>query len=264
MAERDGLHESDVRQGITIEDSTIGNVNDDFFNVHSTLLIVQQCDSAPTPTCMVINPHVESGALDSTYGTNSVLESAVPGDSLSFFPFILDGAAHPAHFTPTTTAILRSAARVTDPTALAAAMRFANETHAQNPKGAMQFMGGGRAVDVWTIHLAPPLGGPVPLPRSLLSINALLSSGAVLRGNRFNITTCSARWKSPNSVIVNNTFAFSAPNLEITYLQPWFEGAAVIANITLVSVSWCKYLAFFMFLLTPQPVHLGKPSNCAV
>eukprot|EP00037_Helgoeca_nana_P020665 m.206344 g.206344 ORF g.206344 m.206344 type:complete len:148 (-) comp25348_c0_seq1:303-746(-) len=114
-------------------------------------------------------------------------------------------------------------------------MRFANETHAQNPKGAMQFMGGGRAVDVWTIHLAPPLGGPVPLPRSLLSINALLSSGAVLRGNRFNFTTCSARWKSPNSVIVNNTFAFSAPNLEITYLQPWFEGAAVIANITLAN-----------------------------
>jgi hypothetical protein len=35
VAEKDGIHESDVRRGITVEDSTVGFLNDDFFNVYS-------------------------------------------------------------------------------------------------------------------------------------------------------------------------------------------------------------------------------------
>lgn len=47
-------------------------------------------------SCVVINPHVESGRLDTTYATNSVLGGgARPGDSLTFIPLIRAGEPAP-------------------------------------------------------------------------------------------------------------------------------------------------------------------------
>ena len=49
VAERDGVHESDVRRGITLEDSTIGYLGDDFMNLHSTMLVVFHCTRSNVP-----------------------------------------------------------------------------------------------------------------------------------------------------------------------------------------------------------------------
>jgi hypothetical protein len=62
VAERDGLHESDVRVGLLLEDSDVGGLGDDFFNAHNTLLVVLRCE-AGLSTCIVINPHVGGGSV---------------------------------------------------------------------------------------------------------------------------------------------------------------------------------------------------------
>eukprot|EP00038_Savillea_parva_P012295 m.203644 g.203644 ORF g.203644 m.203644 type:complete len:497 (+) comp22187_c0_seq1:145-1635(+) len=235
VAERDGVHESDVRRGIRVHNCTIGALNDDFFNVHSTLLIVLRCDPAPTRRCLVVNPHVEGGTLDTTYGTNSLLQGAVPGDTLSFFPFIPDASPKPSSLQRLGSATLASATRNMDPSVRLEAMTLSNSTHATNPRGAMAFAGNGHAVDVWTLTFDQPLTGPTPAPRTLVGVDNLSSAGSVLSMNVFNFTTCSARWKSPASMIVNNSFAVAGHNLEITYLQPWFEGPGWIDGVTVAN-----------------------------
>lgn len=220
---------------LTLIYSRYAGLNDDFFNVHSTLLVVYTCDPAPTRRCTVINPHVEGGDLDTTYGTNSVLSSAIPSDPLTFLPFV--GGAHPPdRLVPLGSTTLKAATRVTDHAVLAAALAFANATHNEHPGQAKQFAGDGRALDVWTVQFADPLPFDPPPPRSLVSVDHLVSAGAKLINNTFNFTTCSARWKSPGSVIASNKFALAGHNLEITYLQSWFEGAGLISNVLLVSV----------------------------
>jgi hypothetical protein len=62
------VHESDVRHGLTLEDSHVFGNRDDFFNIHSTLLVVMHCENVGgASSCIVINPHVETGRLDTTY-----------------------------------------------------------------------------------------------------------------------------------------------------------------------------------------------------
>jgi hypothetical protein len=43
----------------------------------------------------VINPHVEGGAIDTTYGTNSFLPGAKYGDVFTFVPMIFNNATFP-------------------------------------------------------------------------------------------------------------------------------------------------------------------------
>jgi hypothetical protein len=68
VAGKDAIHESDVRVGITVEECEIGYVNDDFFNLHSTMLVVMSCvrdgsgSSGGNLRCLVINPHVSRSA----------------------------------------------------------------------------------------------------------------------------------------------------------------------------------------------------------
>lgn len=104
VAERDGVHESDTRRGISLYDSVIGHVNDDFFNVHTMLLVVMECHSdggtagtishrpraniGRTTSCLLVNPHVIASGWTTSYGSYSVLQNARPGDTLSFFPLI--------------------------------------------------------------------------------------------------------------------------------------------------------------------------------
>ena len=70
--------------------SRIVGQRDDFFNIHTTLLVVLECTAA-TRSCLVVNPHVESGKIDTTYSMNSLLEAARPGDRLSFVPMYAPG-----------------------------------------------------------------------------------------------------------------------------------------------------------------------------
>ena len=83
MGLRDATHFSDQRVGPTIEDSVIGFTGDDFFNVHSTLMLVLECEAE---SCLVINPHLFDIARNTAYGTNSVMETVIPGtDTMSFY-----------------------------------------------------------------------------------------------------------------------------------------------------------------------------------
>jgi hypothetical protein len=231
VAERDGVHESDVRRGITLEDSTIGYLNDDFMNIHSTMLVVLRCNSS---CCLLINPHVEGGSiLDTTYAMNSLLESARVGDTMSFFPLLTKTTHRTKTLTPLVDkAVIKAVSRVTDPTVVGEASEFALALHNDAANGVMAFAGNGHYVDVWSVTFGSALSGPIP-NASLVSVNELGSAGARFINNSFTNTTCSARWKSSNAVIANNSWVNAGHNLEITYLQPWLEGPPLISNVTL-------------------------------
>lgn len=215
VAERDGVHESDVRRGITLEDSTIGYLNDDFMNVHSTMLVVLRCELS---TCIMINPHVEGGlVLDTTYAMNSLLEGARAGDTMSFFP-LLTSTQKPAKLTPLLErAVVKSIARELDVTVQQEASQFAMSLFNNQSNGVMHFAGGGHYTDVWSVQFSSALPTAIP-PASLVSVNELGSAGARFIRNNFTNTTCSARWKSSNAVIANNSWRNAGHNLELTYL----------------------------------------------
>jgi hypothetical protein len=276
VAERDGVHESDVRRGITVEDSTIGFLNDDFMNIHSTLLVVQRCTAS---RCLFINPHVEGGsALDTTYSMNSLLESVRSGDTMGFFPMLNDSLPKPKRLVPLllTPAFIRRASRVVDQGALDEAAAFAIALSKSNGNDPMPFCGAAHYVDVWSVDFEGAALPPVP-PGSLASVNELSSAGALYTtalhllcttvycthyslytalssagarfvGNNFTNTTCAARWKSSHSLLANNSFANSRPSIEITYLQAWLEGPALIENVTFDNNS-------FYFGQGVNPVH---------
>jgi hypothetical protein len=257
VAERDGVHESDVRRGITVEDSTIGFLNDDFMNIHSTLLVVQRCTAS---RCIFINPHVEGGAvLDTTYGMNSLLEGVRSGDTIGFFPLLNNSLPKPKRLVPLfhTPAVVTRAVRVVDQDALNEAAAFAIELSKSSGNDPMPFSGAAQNcfgvprcfhfVDVWSVDFEGAVLPPVP-PGSLASVNELSSAGARFVGNNFTHTTCSARWKSSNSLLANNSFSNSRPSIEITYLQEWLEGPVLIQNVTFDNNS-------FYFGKGVNPVH---------
>ena len=89
-----------------------------------------------------------------------------------------------------------------------------------------------------------------------LQVDEIGSAGARFVRNHFKNTSCSARWKSSNAVIANNTFANAAfHNLEITYLQSYLEGPALISNISLVGNT-------FYYGAGVNPIH-PNPSDTA-
>ncbi len=235
VAERDGVHESDVRRGITLEDSTIGYLNDDFMNIHATMLVVLRCSSA---SCLMINPHVEGGTvLDTTYAMNSLLEGARAGDTMSFFPLLTTGETKPDKLTPLVDRmVIETVSREGDAAVLQEASDFAIALFNNASNGVMHFAGpmgpDGHVVDVWSVRFASKLPAAVPAA-SLVSVNEIGSAGARFVRNNFTNTTCSARWKSSNAIIANNSWKNAGHNLEITYLQPWLEGPALISNVSI-------------------------------
>eukprot|EP01079_Euglenida_sp_SAG-EU17-18_P007010 gene7010-1253_t len=86
VSARDCLHFSDLRAGPTVVDSVVGYAGDDFFNVHSTLLL--DCVLC-TKSCLLVKPHVTTGSRNTVYATNSVMSAAVPGDQMSFYEFAI-------------------------------------------------------------------------------------------------------------------------------------------------------------------------------
>ena len=252
VAEKDGIHEADVRRGITVEDSTIGFLNDDFFNVHSNLLVVCSCEG---DSCLVMNPHVVPGEPQ---GFISLLDGAHAGDTMSFFPLIPKPPDEESTSTPISApitklkplfaeaSIVQRLEKITDPAMQAQASAFAVAASNATTNNLMHFAGPSFApdcfgpatcphpVDLWRVTFEAPL--PLRVPNaSLAGINELGSAGARFVGNNFTTTTCAARWKSSNSTIANNTFSHaSGQSLTITYLQDWLEGPALISNVSIL------------------------------
>ena len=210
------------------------------------MLVVLRCAAS---SCLMINPHVEGGAvLDTTYAMNSVLEGARAGDTVSFFPLLNTATPKPHKLTPLgDRAVIRAVSRETDAAVLQEASEFAMDLFNNKSNGVMQFAGGGHYVDVWSVHFASALSTTIP-NASLVSVNELGSAGARFVRNNFTNTTCSARWKSSNAIIANNSWMNAGHNLEITYLQPWLEGPALISNVSITGNS-------FHYGVGVNPVH---------
>ena len=240
VAAKDGVHESDVRKGMLLEDSVIHGTADDFFNLHTTLMIVMRCETASS--CLVLNPHVNRSPHNTIYASNSVLQTVRRGeDRMSFF------ARQNLAQSPTmiATAVVKSLQRVrNNATLLHEAAIFANQTAANASNGLMSFATFGQVDDLWRIEFEQAETGGVPAlpvlsktiqPTTLINIDTINGSGAVFRNNRFTRTNANCgRWKSSNSLIINNTFEYAKlHNLEVCSLPSWFEGPVWITNVTL-------------------------------
>lgn len=222
------------------------------------MLVVMGCTNESNSTqavtrhqqrCVVINPHIEYdrhafGGRDTLYGTNSALEGARHGDRLTFIPMVQPDQVppkSPARLRTVATAMLKSARRVSDPAIIKAAVRWAKRTNEDNPNNTLPFVRSTNDADVWELSLtllsigvSPSNISAIIPPTTLVSVDNLTSSGAVLRSNRFNFSTCSARFKSSNSLVINNTFSESYPNIALTDLPRWFEGRPFISNVSFI------------------------------
>ena len=185
----------------------------------------------------------------SLVGGYSVLQNARAGDTLSFFPLIKkDEKPPPTKLAPLNDepAVLSSMAKVTDPAVLREAVALSVTLGKDHNNNVMWFAGPGtepsdcyttpkceHLVDVWQVTVSNAVLHGLRIPNgTLVSVNELGCAGSRFIGNRFINTTCSARWKGSNAVFANNTFSQSGiANLEITYLQPWMEGPALIEDV---------------------------------
>jgi hypothetical protein len=243
VAGKDGVHESDVRKGMLLEDSFIHGTSDDFFNLHTTLMVVMRCETSHS--CLVLNPHVNRSPRNTIYASNSVLQTVRPGDRMSFFA-MQKATQSPAALARTVVQSLEPVSH--NATLMQEAAVFANQTAADAANGVMSFATFGHVDDLWRIDFeqqaetghdgeSPPglaLSQSVR-PTSLVNIDSINGSGAVFRNNTFSLTNCNVgRWKSSNGVLHNNTFEFAKlRNLEICSLPSWFEGPIWIRNVTI-------------------------------
>jgi hypothetical protein len=247
VSERDGVHESDVRRGISILQSRIFGQRDDFLNVRSTLLVVLRC-AADKRSCLMVNPHVESGRPDSTYASNSLLEAARAGDQLSFVPMYTE-ANKPARLQRLARTVLSSAVKVTDPaTAEAHALSRSMLTFGGHPLVTPAFR-----PDVWNVSMVSPVSADTPPSTKACERrqHPVFKAGAMIVDSVFNFSTGAMRFKSSNSIIRNNSVhnegcrvnshgsvVCATASLEVSYVQPWFEGAASIENATVEHNRW--------------------------
>jgi hypothetical protein len=266
VSERDGVHESDVRRGISILQSKIYGQRDDFLNIHSTLLVVLRC-AADRRSCLVVNPHVESGKLDTTYSMNSLLEASRAGDQLSFIP-MYSKSDKPARLQRLTGAVLGSAAKVTSPEIATDARLLSKSMLAKFPGTGHPLIAGPFTPDVWNISLASATSVDVP-PSTLVNVDSMQSAGAIIQDSVFNFTTGAMRFKSSDAVIRNNSVhnegchldsdrnvICAGASLELSYLQSWYEGAAFISNVTIENNRW--YLGAGVNPLKANPIDTSQ------
>eukprot|EP01051_Picozoa_sp_SAG22_P005058 SAG22_NODE_289_length_12942_cov_6.674531_8_plen_554_part_00 len=268
---RDATHFSDQRVGPTIEDSIIGFTGDDFFNVHTTLMVVLRCETPKS--CLVINPHLFVDIPRNTaYGTNSVMGTVLPGDKMSFFGWPQADMRASKQGGPLSVA---STEEVTDPELLAEAATLVPELAGDAAAAAAADSGGGlvgagsasrgasggwtqftnktvgwNAKELWRVHFESAV--PAGVGRAgIITIDTISNAGAKIINTHFINTTCNlGRLKSSNALIQGCTFENARiPNLEITYLPQFFEGPVTISNVT---------LADNLFLGDgPSPIHCG-------
>ena len=223
--QRDAFHFTDLRRGVTLEDSDGSSFGDDFFNSHNTIMVVLRQES-PT-TLLLINPHVQNVASgrNTVYGTNCVLGDLRAGDKLSFFK-----AQNVSAFAPVTrlggTSALPSVVsaapqQVTDAGILAEAAALAKAMRAEYAMVSFD------ASDVWRVRFRSTAAlPPSAVASSLVNIDSFSTPGTVVRNNTFVNTRYNiGRFKSSGGAIVNNSFSQAGvQNLEISPLLQYFEG----------------------------------------
>jgi len=226
--QRDAFHFTDLRRGVTLEDSDGSSFGDDFFNSHNTIMIVLKQES-PT-TLLLINPHVQNVASgrNTVYGTNCVLQDLRGGDELSFF-----AAQNVSLFAPVRKlggnsalpSVVSAAPRLAaDAGTLAEAAALAKVMQAEF-SDALTKMISFDASDVWRVRFRAAVP-PSAVASSLVNIDSFSTPGTVVRNNSFVNTRYNiGRFKSSGGAIVNNSFAKAGvQNLEITPLMQYFEG----------------------------------------
>ena len=237
VSKRDAIHFSDLRAGCTIEESRVGYSGDDFFNVHTTLMLVLSCN-ADANSCLMVNPHLPGVPRNTVYGSNSVMETVVPGDEMSFFSWP-DASFMTTRFGDKGAPPLRvkKATRVTDPALLEQAATLPPQlgTCDTNPVFCTNQSVIFDASDLWRVEFSASTKLPAGVGRTaLVQIDSISNAGTVLRNNLFTNTSCNlGRYKSSDSVIEGNTFVNGRiPNLELTWLPQFFEGPVRLKNVS--------------------------------
>ena len=108
------------------------------------------------------------------------------------------------------------------------------KTYTNKSNGLMHF---GSGSDLWNISFAaaPTAAFTKLLPTSLVNVDTMSGSGAVIDSCIFSVTACNlGRIKTSNSRVSNTTFSQAAGrNLEIVPLQVWYEGPLKINNVSI-------------------------------
>jgi len=232
---RDAIHFSDQRIGPTIVDSVIGYTGDDLFNIHTTLMVVVQCDSN---SCVMVNPHMHGPSeMNTVYHTNCVLQNVLPGsDTMSFFRW--PTATFATERYPGAPLTVSHTERVTDAALLQLAASLVPELIGPklNPVSMSNVTVDWQPWDVWRVEFV----GQVPEGvgrTALVQIDTMSNAGTTIRNNLLTDTNCNlGRFKSSHSVIEGNTFRNAKiPNLELTWLPQFFEGPVVLENVTVAN-----------------------------
>jgi len=240
---RDALHFTDLREGPTVKDSIIGFSGDDFFNVHTTLLVVLEC-SHSNSMCTLINPHVTMGAKrNSVYGTFSLLSHVQKGDILSFYKWpnedmIIRRIPNSNDSSNTQTNqrdnyTIRHLHPETDPTVLAKAAKMPARTAVSHGWISLTNRTTNyTAEEVWQVHLDTPPPRTVQ-PGDLVAVDTINCAGAKFIHNTFLNSGCNVgRMKASNVLFQDNFFQHArVPNLEISVLPQWFEGPVEIQDV---------------------------------
>ncbi|KAG7340762.1 hypothetical protein IV203_024305 [Nitzschia inconspicua] len=267
VARRDAIHVSDLRLGPTLVNSTIGYTGDDFFNVHSTLLLVLNCSrispqdaSSPSINCLLVNPRVLPDAPRNTvYGTLSNLEFVQPGDVISFYQWPASDMAMRPILTDTKVRYLHDVSRQYGRDAqetLPSLLQYPPKTswhEATNQTTKFE------ADEVWSVMLElnephhPYQYTPLPPLGSIATVDTISSAGAKIINNTFVDTNCNfGRFKSPGGVIQGNTFRQAGnENLELTALPQWLEGPVNVRDVQVVDN------VFYVDQIQQLPVHCG-------
>ena len=264
VASQDAMHFSDLRRGPLVEDSVVGFSGDDFFNVHSTIMMVLEC---PSPTsCVIINPHIRgASSTRPCYGGYTAMATARPGDHLSLFHWPADDVVIRDLGGTAVTAEITSITAVTDPALLSAAGKVSQVVRNASvgawtgwSNSSYSFNAGGQ---LWKVELAAPLpprafaalqperGGVIG--PALATVDEIGSAGAVLRNNNFTHTACNlGRFKSAGGAVVGNIFSHaSLKNLELTELLQWYEGPIRLGGIVVEGNTFVR--------VGGDPVHCG-------
>ena len=277
-ANADAFHSVDVAHGPLLDSCDFSGNCDDFANVHSTLHVlyapraaVTRAGAAPrTPGALrvlVIDPRLVAlgatplqGRVDEWYGTSSPLANSEVGDTLSCYqvnkkPRYARGNDSWAPW-GAKLRLLSVPVEVRNETMLAEAAAVRS---AINAAGANPALYGWKSLKLWSIAVAPVTGTaqpPIPIchgcePAVICDVDRYGGRGAVLRNNYFHDlgTNGGIRWKSSGSTIERNMIVragnasstvLNHPNsgVEVSALQDWMEGPAVIANVLIEGNHW--------------------------
>jgi hypothetical protein len=224
---RDAFHFTDLRRGVTLEDSDGGFCGDDFFNSHNTVMLVLKQE---TPTSLlIINPHTDTRyGRNTIYGSNEVLETLRAGDQISFFSWTKDKYQVSA-LDGSPRVVLGVPEQVTDASVIADARVVA--VSVQQNRSTVAF----DPSDIWRVQFTSPVPSGV-VQASLVNIDSISTTGTVIRNNTFSRSKYHlGRFKSNGGRIVNNTFLLTSSQLEVSPLMQFFEGSLPVVRDVIVA-----------------------------